>query len=335
MRHFGDGPRARGRGRGARHARRIPSATSCAWSRCSTGTREQEVVCGAPNVPAPAGAWCSRSSVRVLPGGMRDRPARARRRGFAAACCAASASSMPAATSPASSCSTRRRTSDPGSSPPTRSRLRDTVYELSLTPNRPDCLGHVGLARELCALFEAPFALARAASALRGCAGAPPSLLPQRDARVRAGLGAPARGASEDSARRPVTRRHRGRASAARASGAALVDRRRRSAPSPFWLRHRLHVLGLRAISNVVDVTNYVLAAVRPSDPRVRLRSRARLAHRSAPGARGRAHAHARRRRARAQRRRPADLRRRRPGRARRRDGRRKLRDQQPARSAC
>ena len=29
--------------------------------------------------------------------------------------------------------------------------------------------------------------------------------------------------------------------------------------PSPFWLRHRLHVLGLRAISNVVDVTNYIL----------------------------------------------------------------------------
>ena len=29
--------------------------------------------------------------------------------------------------------------------------------------------------------------------------------------------------------------------------------------PSPFWLRYRLHVLGLRAISNVVDVTNYVL----------------------------------------------------------------------------
>lgn len=29
--------------------------------------------------------------------------------------------------------------------------------------------------------------------------------------------------------------------------------------PSPFWLRHRLHVSGVRSISNVVDVTNFVL----------------------------------------------------------------------------
>src|SRR5690606_37824843 len=29
--------------------------------------------------------------------------------------------------------------------------------------------------------------------------------------------------------------------------------------PSPFWLRYRLHVLGVRSIDNVVDATNYVL----------------------------------------------------------------------------
>src|SRR5581483_4402779 len=34
---------------------------------------------------------------------------------------------------------------------------RDTVFEIGLTPNRPDCLGHVGLAREAAALFGVPF----------------------------------------------------------------------------------------------------------------------------------------------------------------------------------
>ena len=29
--------------------------------------------------------------------------------------------------------------------------------------------------------------------------------------------------------------------------------------PSPFWMRYRLHACGVRAINNIVDVTNYVL----------------------------------------------------------------------------
>ena len=46
--------------------------------------------------------------------------------------------------------------------------LRDRVLELSLTPNRPDCLGHIGIARELAMLFDVPFSLPRAA-APAGC----------------------------------------------------------------------------------------------------------------------------------------------------------------------
>src|SRR5271165_78450 len=39
---------------------------------------------------------------------------------------------------------------------------RDTILELGLTPNRPDALGHLGLAREAAALFDVPFVSSRA-----------------------------------------------------------------------------------------------------------------------------------------------------------------------------
>ena len=44
---------------------------------------------------------------------------------------------------------------------------RDTIFEIGLTPNRPDGLGHVGLAREAAALFGVPFAPPAAASRRR------------------------------------------------------------------------------------------------------------------------------------------------------------------------
>ncbi len=44
---------------------------------------------------------------------------------------------------------------------------QDTIYELEVTSNRPDALGHVGLARELAALFELPFALPLAGTPVR------------------------------------------------------------------------------------------------------------------------------------------------------------------------
>ncbi|MGD8860356.1 MAG: phenylalanine--tRNA ligase subunit beta, partial [Myxococcales bacterium] len=131
--------------------------------------------------------------------------------------------------------------------------LHDTVYELGLTPNRPDCLGHVGLARELCALLEQPFMPPRPRPVERVAEGA--SLWPQQDGRFSLGLGepgdhpveglSPVRIDVDDAARCP------------RYAGALVAGVR--IGPSPFWLRYRLHVLGLRAISNVVDATNLIL----------------------------------------------------------------------------
>jgi phenylalanyl-tRNA synthetase beta chain len=109
---------------------------------------------------------------------------------------------------------------------------RDTILELGLTPNRGDGLGHVGLAREAAALFGVPFALQSAVAAHEPAALA-------ADSANRAFV------EIEDAERCP----HYG---AAILEGATI-------APSPLDVRFRLTALGVRPISNVVDVTNLVM----------------------------------------------------------------------------
>ncbi len=106
--------------------------------------------------------------------------------------------------------------------------LDDHVLEIEITPNRPDCLSVVGVARELSALTGAPFRAPviavkesdEAASGLATVRIDAPDLCPRFTARV--------------------------------------IDHVT-VGPSPAWLRARLRAVGLRPISNVVDVTNYVM----------------------------------------------------------------------------
>lgn len=112
---------------------------------------------------------------------------------------------------------------------------RDTILELSLTPNRPDALGHVGLAREAAALFGVPFI-------------APPL--------SRAGDGV-ALGSADSSIEGYVTVSIQDSERCPHYGAAVLVDAQVR--PSSFASRWRLASLGVRAISNVVDVTNLIM----------------------------------------------------------------------------
>jgi phenylalanyl-tRNA synthetase beta chain len=115
--------------------------------------------------------------------------------------------------------------------------LGDVRYEIDVLPNRPDLLCHIGLARELSALtgvaMQVPAELASlpasatdSTGTIEGTAGGVAIRIDNTDGCPRY---------------------------------AAAVIRGVQVGPSPEWLRARLESLGLRAISNVVDVTNYFL----------------------------------------------------------------------------
>jgi phenylalanyl-tRNA synthetase beta chain len=106
--------------------------------------------------------------------------------------------------------------------------LDDHVLEVEITPNRPDCLSVLGIARELAALTGGR--LRPPQIALKESGESAKSL-----ARVR--IEAP-----------DLCHRFTARV----ISGVTI-------GPSPAWLRTRLRAIGLRPISNVVDATNYVL----------------------------------------------------------------------------
>ncbi len=120
-------------------------------------------------------------------------------------------------------------------------RARDTVFGIGVTPNRPDALGHRGVARDLAVAFGIRSSLDEVPPTLR--TGARTSAVNARTAAA--------------SLEQHVSVVNQAPAACPR-YGAAVVTGVK-VGRSPEWVRWRLHALGLRSISNVVDVTNLVL----------------------------------------------------------------------------
>ncbi len=106
--------------------------------------------------------------------------------------------------------------------------LEDVLLEVNVTPNRPDCLSHVGIARELAALLGTKVRMPVPRLNEGGGSAA--------DA-VKVRIEAPDRCARY----------------------AARVIEGVKLGPSPLWLARRLQTCGIRSISNAVDATNFVL----------------------------------------------------------------------------
>ncbi|MFI5460647.1 MAG: phenylalanine--tRNA ligase subunit beta [Isosphaerales bacterium] len=104
----------------------------------------------------------------------------------------------------------------------------DIAIDLEVTSNRPDCLGHLGVAREISVLYE---------KMLRVPDPRPVTAGPPIETRTSVAV--------EDRALCP-------RFTARVVSGVKVGE-------SPWWLRKRLETIGVRPISNIVDVTNYVM----------------------------------------------------------------------------
>lgn len=116
--------------------------------------------------------------------------------------------------------------------------IADHRLVIDVGPNRPDLLGHKGVARELSASFGVPFRLPAIPSPV------PIDVPPARRVGNSSEVGG-VRAAIEDQEGCP------------RLLGAVM--RGVKVGPSPAWLARRLEAVGVRAINNVVDATNYVM----------------------------------------------------------------------------
>lgn len=106
--------------------------------------------------------------------------------------------------------------------------LDTEVLDISITPNRADCLSVVGLARETAMAFKLPFSLPTFSLHEQGSDASREVPIDIRDPEL-----------------------------CWLYQGKILENIQVK--PAPMWMRHRLHAVGVRSISNIVDVTNYLL----------------------------------------------------------------------------
>lgn len=200
-----------------------PSADKLRLVTLNAGQGPISVVCGAPNVPAPGGKVAFAPLGTRLPGGLEIAPREIRGVASTGMICAEDELGIGTDDSGIMILPEDWRAGDrlsdrvPG--------LIDTIFTLGITPNRPDALGHVGVARDLAVKLRHPFEPGR------------PRISDGQEAPDLVTLAAPDR--------------------CGRYVGRVFEDIR--VGPSPLWLRVRLHHLGLRPRNNVVDITNLVL----------------------------------------------------------------------------
>jgi len=104
----------------------------------------------------------------------------------------------------------------------------DLAIDLEVTSNRPDCLGHIGVAREIAVLWRRPLTVPEAKPEEKG---------PPVDKLVQVRIDCP-----------ELCLRY-----------TARVIRGVKIGPSPSWMVRRLRTIGVAPINNVVDISNYVL----------------------------------------------------------------------------
>jgi phenylalanyl-tRNA synthetase beta chain len=216
-------------------AEKHPDAEKLSVTRVETGKEEPlQVVCGARNWQV--GDVVPLATVgTTLPGGQKIEKAKLRGVESSGMLCSAKELGL---AEDASGLLLLDRKVAPGTPIAKALALEDVLLEVNVTPNRPDCLSHLGIAREVAAI------LGRKVKA-------PGTRLPAAgpSAGAKARQGAPARDAVKVRIEDPERC----------ARYAARVIEGVKIGPSPLWLARRLESCGVRSISNVVDATNFVL----------------------------------------------------------------------------
>jgi len=203
---------------------RHPNADRLTVCQVNDGTSTLTVVCGAPNVSA--GIKVPLATIgATLPNGLKIKKAKVRGIESFGMLCAADELGLSEDHSGLMILSADVKPGTPFAEiagPP------ETVLELEVTPNRPDCLSLIGMAREVATLLGKPLKI-------------PNPVVKESAASVESLASVTV----EDAAGCP---RYTGRV----VQGITI-------APSPQWMQRRLSAAGIRPINNIVDITNYVM----------------------------------------------------------------------------
>jgi len=207
-----------------------PDADKLSLCRVSDGEAEYPIVCGASNMKAGDKVALAKAGTVLPPGpkfpeGITIKKAKIRGQVSEGMLCAENELGLGIE-------SDGIMILPPGAVPGTRLidelGVNDVLLEIGITPNRPDCLSVVGTARE-------------AAAVLSGTAGYPDTSVEESGSPVGDYVSVEIK--SPEGCPRYTCR----------------VIRNVKIGPSPKWMKTRLESAGIRAINNVVDVTNYVL----------------------------------------------------------------------------
>lgn len=188
-----------------------------------------QIVCGAPNVREGMFVPCALPGA-VLPGDLKIKEGKLRGEVSCGMLCSASELRLNTDAS-----GIMDLTGDFVAGTPLDQALKlfDTVFEVDLTPNRPDCLSYIGVAREVAAFAE------------------PKQKVKLPDYRL------PQDKIGNDSIHDHAKVEILDPDLCPRYSAGLLFDVKIK--PSPFWLQEKLESIGLTPINNVVDITNFVM----------------------------------------------------------------------------
>lgn len=205
-----------------------PNADRLKLCRVADGAGERSVVCGAPNVAAGQRVVLATPGVR-MPGGMKVEVARIRGEQSEGMVCSERELGLG---TDHSGIMVLGDEQEIGADAAEFLGLNDVIFDISITPNRADCLSVLGVAREAAALLGTSLKMPEtsvqedeSASAATLCAVEiwDPDKCPRYAARIIQGV---------------------------------------KIGPSPGWMARRLRAAGMRPINNVVDVTNYVMLSL-------------------------------------------------------------------------
>ena len=209
---------------------RHPNADKLSVCRVDAGRDEPiQIVCGAPNVHEGMFVSCALPGA-VLPGDFKIKKGKLRGEVSAGMLCSPAELRLG---KDAAGIMDLNGSFVPGTPIKEALKLSDTLFEVDLTPNRPDCLSYIGVAREIAAF-----------KASKQKITLPDYSVPEE----RTGdisINDYARVEISDPDLCP------------RYAAGLLVDVK--IEPSPFWLQDKLESIGLTPINNVVDITNFVM----------------------------------------------------------------------------